>query len=178
MGKKEVIYMAAPLFNIAERLHNLLLARELRRLGYKVILPQKEAMDFFNDNTGKFDLDGVSNKCAVRSEKTKIILADIDGADADSGTSLEVGIALLSGKKSFLFPRISDMTRTPLVICVRTDFRTDIEKEIGINGMFKLADKIIYKPALINSIKEAREFYRELAREIDKTIKELSVQAR
>lgn len=157
MGKIS-IYLAAPLFGIADRHHNLLLARELEKLGYLVILPQREALKRFDGQ--KFDLKGVREDCKQDSINSKVVVANLDGTDADSGTSLEVGMALVN---------------KPMVIGVRTDFRTDLEKEIGINGMFGLTDKIIYKPAfVVNSLKEVAKFYEELAKEIDRTIKELS----
>ncbi len=162
MVEKVSIYFAAPLFGAADRHHNLLLARGLEELGYLVILPQKEALKFFDGK--KFDLKGIREGCKRQAMKSRVIVANIDGTDADSGTSLEVGLSLaVAGKKN------------PKVIGVRTDFRTDLEKEIGINGMFGLADKIIYKPAYFTSSEEAAKFYKDLAKEIDKTIKELMI---
>lgn len=163
--KKISIYLAAPLFGIADRHHNLLLAEELEALGYLVILPQREAIKYFDGE--KFDLKGIREDCKRQSMKSKVVLANIDGPDADSGTSLEAGIAHATA--------ILSRKNRPLVICVRTDFRTNLEQEIGINGMFGLADKIIYMPAFVNSPEEVNKFYEDLAREIDKTIKELMI---
>ena len=160
--EKITIYLAASLFNIAERHRNLLLARELELLEYMVILPQKEALKFFDGKV--FDLVGISENCFRDVIRHDVIVANIDGPDADSGTSIEVGIAIMS--KSFYYNR-------PLVICVRTDFRTAIDQEVGINAMFHLADKIIYKPSFINSLEEAEKFYQELALEIHSTIQSL-----
>ncbi len=160
--KKTSIYMAAPLFGAADRHHNLLLARELEKLGYLVVLPQKEALKFFNGE--HFDLKGIREDCKKQAmkKKNRVTVANLDGTDADSGTSVEVGPSLaVAGKNK------------PKVIGVRTDFRTDLEKEIGINGMFGLADKIIYKPAYFTSLEEVAEFYKNLAKEIDNAIKEL-----
>jgi len=53
-----------------------------------------------------------------------------------------------------------------LLICVRTDFRTSREEEIGINGIFNLADRVIYMPAYVNSLEEVEQFYKSLAKEI------------
>lgn len=158
------IYLAGPLFGIADRHHNLLLARELEMLGYEVILPQKEALRFFNGQF--FDLKGVSEDCKRQSMESDIIVANIDGADVDAGTAVEVGIALSTSS-------LATQNR-PKVICVRTDFRTNQEQEIGINGMFKLVNKVIYMPAFANTFDEVAEYYKNLSKEINTVIKELT----
>ena len=160
------IYLAGPLFGVADRRHNIWLAEELRVLGYKVIVPQQEALKFFNGKS--FDLKRISESCLKDAAQHDVVVANIDGPDADSGTSLEVGVAILSKRLNQRMSR-----NRPLVICVRTDFRTAIEQEVGINGMFRLADKVIYKPAFVNTLPEVEDFYRELAKEIDVAIKSL-----
>lgn len=155
------IYLAGPLFGIADRHHNLLLAEELEKLGYKVVLPQKQALKFFDGK--RFDLKRISDDCQWQSRNNDVIVANIDGPDADSGTALEVGIAILS----------APIVNKPKVICIRTDFRTNREQELGINGMFELADRVIYMPAFVSSLKEISKFYKNLAERIDNAIKEL-----
>lgn len=59
--EKIKIYLAGPLFGIADRHHNLLLAKELEKLGYFVILPQQKALRFFNGH--HFDLPGICKNC-------------------------------------------------------------------------------------------------------------------
>ena len=163
---RRTIYLAGPLFGIADRHRNLLLAKELESLSYEVILPQKEALKFFNE--GKFDLKGIREGCCKDVYRSEVIVANIDGPSADDGTAIEVGIAILAQEFSATNPAHNPHARLrPLIICVRTDFRTAMDREVGINGMFGLANKIIYKPAFINSLKEAANFYRELALEID-----------
>ncbi len=157
------IYLAGPLFGIADRHHNLVLAQELEKLGYKVVLPQKEALKFFDGE--RFDLRGISENSKTQSMKNDVIVANIDGPDADSGTAIEVGIALLA----------ASITNKPKVICIRTDFRTNREQEVGINGMFELADRVIYAPAFASSLEEVTGFYKSLAKKIDNAIKELIV---
>ena len=155
-----VIYLAGPLFGIADRYHNVRLSNALKRQGFEVILPQQEAIRFFKD--GKFDVAAVCKDCAEKSATVNAIVANIDGSDADSGTAIEVGIALRS--------RNVPKGVHPIVICVRTDFRTDLEREVGINAMFNLADRVIYKPAFVNSEKQMEDFYYDLAHEIAKAI--------
>lgn len=149
------IYLAGPLFGIADRHHNLLLAQELEKLGYDVILPQKQALKFFDGK--RFDLKGISEDCKKHSKKNNFIVANIDGPDADSGTAIEVGIAL----------SVESSVNRPKVICIRTDFRTNREQELGINGMFELTDRVIYMPAFVGSLQEVAEFYKDLAKEIN-----------
>lgn len=167
MQEKIVIYGAGPLFNIASRLHNLFLERELTILGYVVVLPQREALNYFDGQ--KFNVMGICDDCEEKAMTTQVILANIDGADADSGTSEEVGVARATKMLAEKFPVIP---WNPIIICVRTDFRTDLEKEIGYNAMFKKADKLIYKPAFVGTLEEAAVFYRELAQEIHLAIQE------
>jgi nucleoside 2-deoxyribosyltransferase len=105
------IYFAGPLFNAAERDWNATLATALRGAGHEVFLPQEQepgldAAGIFATDVGGIDwADG--------------LVAIMDGADPDSGTSWEVGYAY--GKK-------------PIVL-VRTDMRRDAGAGAGYNSM-------------------------------------------
>lgn len=94
------IYFAGPLFSAAERDWNAALAAELRGAGHEVFLPQeqepgKDAPGIFATDVGGIDwADG--------------LVAIVDGADPDSGTSWEVGYAY--GKKPIVLVR-TDMRR-------------------------------------------------------------------
>jgi len=95
------IYFAAPLFTMAERQWNWLLAAELRKLGHEVFLPQdNEPRDLTAENIFKSDVAGI--------EWAEVVVAVMDGPDPDSGTCWEVGYAYAKGKP---------------IITVRTDFR-------------------------------------------------------
>lgn len=97
------IYFAGPLFTQAERAWNHRIALGLRLLGHDVFLPQVEvkALETLHaDAIFRIDVDGVKAADAV--------VAVLDGADADSGTSFECGLAYGLG-----IP----------IIAVRTDFR-------------------------------------------------------
>lgn len=165
--KREEIYGASPLFNVAERHHNLCMKRELSLLGYHFILPQQEAVKFFDGK--KFDIAKVCLCCAKQASQTSNVLLNLDGPDTDSGTSFEGGLALFLK----IYPELLISQKRPLVICYRTDFRTDREHEIGYNAMFNLGDAFIYLPCYANSFKEIRGFYKELAGKIDAEIKRL-----
>jgi nucleoside 2-deoxyribosyltransferase len=94
------IYFAGPLFSAAERDWNVALASALRTAGHEVFLPQeqepgKDAAGIFATDVGGIDwADG--------------LVAIMDGADPDSGTSWEVGYAY--GKKPIVLVR-TDMRR-------------------------------------------------------------------
>ncbi len=97
------LYLAGPLFTQAERSWNLQLAALIAEAGHSVFLPQTEvqAIETLDARTiFQVDLDGVRSADAV--------VAILDGADPDSGTSFECGLAYALG--------------LPIVI-VRTDFR-------------------------------------------------------
>lgn len=97
------LYLAAPLFTQAERSWNLRLAALLSGAGHAVFLPQAEvlAIETLDAETiFRVDVNGVRSADGV--------VAVLDGADPDSGTSFECGLAFALG--------------TPIVL-VRTDFR-------------------------------------------------------
>jgi nucleoside 2-deoxyribosyltransferase/predicted secreted protein len=100
------IYLAAPLFSEAERHYNSSIAHQLKELLFEVHVPQD-----IGDSSAERDKGGNAsiyeeNLRALR--ESDIVVAIIDGADADSGTAWEMGYAKAIGKK---------------VIALRTDFR-------------------------------------------------------
>jgi nucleoside 2-deoxyribosyltransferase len=97
------LYLAGPLFTQAERSWNLRLAALISAAGHSVFLPHAEipAIETLDAETiFRLDIDGVRSADAV--------VAILDGADPDSGTSFECGLAYALG--------------LPIVV-VRTDFR-------------------------------------------------------
>jgi nucleoside 2-deoxyribosyltransferase len=97
------LYVAGPLFTQAERAWNERLAAALTAAGHNVFLPQTEVKAITSldaDTIFRVDVDG------VRSAEG--IVAILDGADPDSGTCFECGIAYALG-----IP----------IVAVRTDFR-------------------------------------------------------
>ncbi|HUU27830.1 MAG TPA: nucleoside 2-deoxyribosyltransferase [archaeon] len=115
------IYLAGPLFTLAEREFNKALAKKLRdvlinkNVSHNIILPQNyaaeiaERPDFFNL---------MYNYCIERIDTSDVVLAILDGSDADSGTCIELGYAL--AKRKF-------------IIGLRTDLR--ISEVKGLNLM-------------------------------------------
>ena len=116
-----MIYLAGPVFTLAERRFNEELAGELERLcpSLQVFLPQRYDKEFQNspDSSRRMFacLMGALDGCDV-------VVAVLDGPDADSGTSFEMGYARGRGKR---------------VIGVRTDFRGS--EDHGLNLMLSNA---------------------------------------
>jgi nucleoside 2-deoxyribosyltransferase len=103
------IYLAGPLFTVAERDFNARLAARLREAGYEVFVPQDveqrgaTARQIFTD-----DVAGV--------DWADVVLANMDGPDPDSGTCWECGYAFAKQKT---------------IVAFRTDFRAADEAGIG-----------------------------------------------
>jgi nucleoside 2-deoxyribosyltransferase len=129
--KKLPIYMAGPLFTVAERRHNCQLANELRKLitAFEFILPQERAATFLPD------LAAVVRDCLAQVRDADRLLACLDGADVDSGTCVEIGYAIALGKP---------------ILGYRTDIRgSEIE---GVNAMVRYGcTDFILAPSIENS---------------------------
>jgi nucleoside 2-deoxyribosyltransferase len=100
------VYLAGPLFSEAEQMYNRALHQDLSRHFFDVYLPQ-EVGD--TSHTREKDEHRAIFAQHVRAlDESDIVVAVVDGADADSGTSWEMGYAYARGKP---------------VIALRTDFR-------------------------------------------------------
>jgi nucleoside 2-deoxyribosyltransferase len=93
VGRK-TIYLAGPLFTVAQREANSRLAELLQTYlpHLDIVLPQERAKLFLPD------LKAVAEDCFGQVEIADAILACLDGADADSGTCIEIGYARALGK--------------------------------------------------------------------------------
>jgi nucleoside 2-deoxyribosyltransferase len=95
------LYLAGPLFSVAEQNFNTELARFLESHGFEVWLPQeheprrKTAKAIF-----QMDVEAI--------DWADLVVACMDGPDPDSGTAWECGYAFAKGKP---------------IVCYRTDFR-------------------------------------------------------
>lgn len=149
------IYLAGGLFNAGERLHNLYLEKWLKHRGHEVVLPQREALNFFKN--GLFDVKGIVKDCKEKScDPNSIYVGSADGADADSGTAVEYGMAIIA---------------TGQAIVYRTDFRTAIERELGVNAMLCAeGTQFIYEPCFFTELEQVDNYYIKLAKAIDDTI--------
>jgi nucleoside 2-deoxyribosyltransferase len=112
------IYLAAPLFTQVERRWNRELARLLEKRidGLEVVLPQDYRVEGrFNDRQRLAELF----KCCIEDVRAAdVVVAILDGSDADSGVAFEMGYAY---------------ARATPIVGVRTDFRQSQER--GVNMM-------------------------------------------
>lgn len=97
------IYLAGPLFSQAERAWNAELAARLSAAGHQVFLPQ-EAIGGLE----RLEADAIFQLDVGGVRSAEVVVAILDGADPDSGTCFECGLAHGLG-----IP----------VVAVRTDFR-------------------------------------------------------
>jgi nucleoside 2-deoxyribosyltransferase len=103
------IYLAGPLFSAAERSFNSELTRRLRRKGHEVWLPQEfEELTMTSRQIFSKDVEGI--------DWAEVLVANMDGADPDSGTCWECGYAY----------------RKIPVVLFRTDFRAGCRLGIEI----------------------------------------------
>jgi nucleoside 2-deoxyribosyltransferase len=107
-----LVYLAAPLFSEAERNYNLSIAELLRKNFFDVFLPQVNGDDSESRTKEKQFRIFSDNLNALKN--ADVLVAIIDGADADSGTSWEMGYFFALGKK---------------IIALRTDFRRSGNEE-------------------------------------------------
>jgi nucleoside 2-deoxyribosyltransferase len=119
------IYLAAPLFSEAERTYNATLSDLLKQHLFEVFLPQEAGDD--TDTRMKREQTRIFSKNKDDLDRADIVVAVIDGADADSGTAWEMGYAYAHNKP---------------VIAVRTDFRR-IGKNEQVNLMLEESSKIV-----------------------------------
>ena len=119
------VYLAAPLFSEAERAYNFSIAGQLRNDFFDVYLPQDACDDSHTRN--KDEQVRIFSENLKALEDSDLIVAIIDGADADSGTAWEMGYAYARGKP---------------VIALRTDFRRvgDYEK---VNLMLEESSAVV-----------------------------------
>lgn len=112
-----IIYLAGPLFSIAEQEFNTRLAMELSNIcpNLQIILPQERAKSLFLQENG---LALVFQDCLEMIDQSDVIVAILDGADADSGTCVELGYAYASKKN---------------IVGIRTDPRASEDR--GLNLM-------------------------------------------
>jgi nucleoside 2-deoxyribosyltransferase len=111
------IYLSAPLFTQGERQWNRLLAAELEKRidGAEVVLPQDfQFRSAYNDPR---DFAHIFDACVSRLREADVVVAVLDGADADSGVAFEMGIAYGRGVP---------------IIGVRTDYRESQDRGLNL----------------------------------------------
>ena len=119
------VYLAAPLFSEAERTYNATISDLLEKNLFDVYLPQEAGDD--SDTRGESEQHRLFQKNLAALEQSDIVVAIIEGADADSGTAWEMGYACARG-----IP----------VIALRTDFRRVGQNE-HVNLMLEQSATIV-----------------------------------
>jgi len=119
------IYLAAPLFSEAEREYNRVVAGLLKENLFDVYLPQDTGDNNAKRDEWKHVQIFEQNKKAL--ESADLVVAIIDGADADSGTAWEMGYASALSKP---------------VIALRTDFRMAGHEEF-VNLMLEQSSVVV-----------------------------------
>ena len=122
------IYLAAPLFSESERTYNASLSDLLREHLFDVYLPQETGDD--TDTRRQAEQARIFSKNKEALDNADIVVAVIDGADADSGTAWEMGYAFARQKP---------------VIAIRTDFRRTGTHE-QVNLMLEESSVVISSP--------------------------------
>jgi len=86
------IYLAGPLFSIAERDFNLMLAETIKGKvdDITIILPQLEAKEI---SGSEIFAKVMFTYCLSKIEDCDCLIAILEGSDADSGTCIEMGYA-------------------------------------------------------------------------------------
>ena len=130
------IYLAGPLFTLAEREFNSKLAEFIRkkRNDLFLLLPQETAVKFKNDKNKNKE---IFRDCIDSINKADIIVALLDGADADSGTCVELGYAFCKGMA---------------ILGIRTDFRISEEKGLNLMLPFSCTELYLDTSATIETI--------------------------
>ena len=113
------IFLAAPLFNEAEREFNSKIAEKLRENGFEVWLAQETP--FIQQGTHKEKKTIYEGDVSALSS-SDVVVAVLDGMEVDSGVAYEIGYAKALGKP---------------VIGIKTDYRTFSEME-KINLMLEV----------------------------------------
>jgi nucleoside 2-deoxyribosyltransferase/predicted secreted protein len=130
------VYLAAPLFSEPERAYNLSVAGRMRDNFFEVFLPQEASDD--SDTRNKEEQVRIFSENLRALKNADIIVAIIDGADADSGTAWEMGFAFAHGKQ---------------VIALRTDFRR-VGMHEQVNLMLEESSKVVSSTIeLLESVK-------------------------
>jgi nucleoside 2-deoxyribosyltransferase len=121
------LYLAGPLFTQAERRWLRELTVGLRAAGHSVFLPQESDAP---ERPDPLDPRAIFERNRAALEKCQVVLAVLDGPDADSGTAWECGYAAGLGRP---------------VLAVRTDFRGG--EDGGVNLMLRRSAALVVEHA-------------------------------
>jgi hypothetical protein len=94
-NKRFEVYIAGPLFNPEENLHNKELARMFRDAGYMVFNPIEDGIEgAAQENLQEEELSRrIYELDSTRVRESRIFVANLNGPQVDDGTATEIGIA-------------------------------------------------------------------------------------
>jgi nucleoside 2-deoxyribosyltransferase len=136
------IYLAGPLFSAAERDFNARLTALLRSKGHDVWLPQESEQESMTPKQ-------IFDKDVEGIDWAEAVVANMDGADPDSGTCWECGYAY---KKKY-------------VVVFRTDFRVSCEMR-GDGQAMPSAEMAPYNLMLTESADLRLDLFRESVEQV------------
>lgn len=145
--RKIKIYLAGPLFTLAEQTFNAALARFLESKGFAVWLPQEH-------EPRRHTARSIFRMDVAALDWADMVVACMDGPDPDSGTAWECGYAYASSKP---------------IVCYRTDFRISGDTK-GAPYNLMLTESATARVELPFRIKAA-EFHRRLLVRIRKALR-------
>jgi nucleoside 2-deoxyribosyltransferase len=119
------LYYAAPLFTRAEKDFNTSIVETLRNEGFNVLFPQ-EFTSLIPKNVEFFK--NAFESCLKHLAESDVVVAIVDGPDADSGTCFEMGYAF---------------SKNIPIIAIRTDLRAS--EENGVNLMISQCTHLFMK---------------------------------
>jgi nucleoside 2-deoxyribosyltransferase len=148
------IYLAGPLFSAAERDFNARLAALLRAKGHEVYLPQEAEQETMTPKEiFQEDVRGI--------DWAEAVVANMDGADPDSGTCWECGYAFKKKR----------------IVLFRTDFRVGYElrsNEPAAKGHAPAPYNLMLTESADVRLDLFREGVDEVAARVDEALKELA----
>jgi len=139
---KHDIYLAGPLFGIAERSFNRLLADELIYRGYRVFVPQDHPQ-------GDAEAKEIFDRDVHALQNASVVVANLDGPDPDSGTCWECGYAYGIGKPVVAFRtdvrpnEEGDKTPVNLMLAVSANSMIDLRSKKPHANMQELLQEIV-----------------------------------
>ena len=111
------VYLAASLFTQLERVWNRTLAAAIERAYPKARVTLPQDIKIRGDYADPRNNAHLFARCIEGIDRADVVLAVVDGAEVDSGTSWEMGYAYAKGKP---------------VVGLRTDFRPGVEHGVNI----------------------------------------------
>lgn len=145
-----IVFLAAPLFNEAEREFNFKIAEVLRKNGFKVWLAQEASFITKGTHEEKSEIYEIDISALKASD---LVVAVLDGLEVDAGVAYEIGYAKALGKP---------------IIGIKTDHRTfskmeevNLMLEASLIKICKSTDEVLNSLRTIESRSSGRLEQRE-----------------